>query len=564
MAEIPFSDLHCHPTLYAFNRMRSSPELERDRAVFHPWQECASDVKKMESASRGTWYSQANFPKLIEGKVKLAFASFTPIEKGFFIGSGYGDERKFSREVLRWLRGEVALMASFRLLKGDVDGAAREVLGILRNRGPLRKLVQRIVMAYPMKRVQFLASDAYDYWEELLLEYDFLKLGDRQRRQVEIETGEGKKSVQGSYRIVKDSQDLEESFATDDEVALVLTIEGGHVFSVGPKLEILSLEVMKERIKRLKEWEHPVLFLTLAHHFENGLCGHAHSLIDMADWIMDQEQALNEGLDKERGRAVIRELLDLDEENKDRGGKRILIDTRHMSAQSRKEYYEEIIKPYNQWWEKQSKAYQARYPKLPVVMSHCGYTGVATLDELIRDASREGDNWRKGSWYSWNINLCDEDIRITVESEGLIGLCMDRRILGMASGEKVAPEVASQVLIEQIFAIADAVMVDDRLSEAEKARVWDCICLGTDYDGVIQPLEAYPTALDLPQFGKDLRRALKEREHTRQIGAIGVEVILEKIAWRNAYEFAMRHLPAAVGQGLKKQKKEISSEEAVV
>jgi hypothetical protein len=49
----------------------------------------------------------------------------------------------------------------------------------------------------------------------------------------------------------------------------------------------------------------------------------------------------------------------------------------------------------------------------------------------------------------------------------------------------------------------------------------------------------------LPQFGKDLRHRLEQQKHTRMIAEIGVEEILEKLAWKNAYHFARTHLPAA-------------------
>ncbi len=527
--------------------MRNSPAVEGDPGRFHAWTELSSNVKKMAAGARGTHYTQANIPRLIEGNVKLAFASFTPIEKGFFIGSAHGDERPFAEELTRWIRGETPKAALFRLVTGDIDGAAREVTAILRNDGPLRQLVQRFVMDYPLNRVRFLSGERYDYWTELLKEYDFLKARDGERCAAEIATPHGTRRVEGRYRLVEGPETLDEVFAADDETALLLTIEGGHVFSVGPDLNPLPLTTMVERVQAMKEWDHPVLFLTLAHHFFNGLCGHAHSLIDSADWIMDQEFGLNEDFVPDVGLSVVRELLDLDDQLRDRGGKRILIDVRHMSARARKTYYDEIVRPYNKDHAIQPGRHQRRFPKIPVIMSHCGYTGAPTLDRLIADQAHECDRWHRGAFYAWNINLSDEDIRVVHQSEGLVGLCFDRRILGQKPGQRLPAERARDLLIDQVLAIADVIFLDDRLDDAEKARAWDIICIGSDFDGVIHPLEPYPTALTLQDFAEDLRRRLREVRHTRQIDAIGVDELVEKIAWKNAYEFAMRHLPAAVG-----------------
>ena len=76
----------------------------------------------------------------------------------------------------------------------------------------------------------------------------------------------------------------------------------------------------------------------------------------------------------------------------------------------------------------------------------------------------------------------------------------------------------------------------------DKHTIWDCLCLGTDYDGLIDPVSCYPTALDLGRFAQDLEERLEKIKHTRQIASIGVKTLVEKICWRNAYDLAMRHL----------------------
>jgi microsomal dipeptidase-like Zn-dependent dipeptidase len=128
---------------------------------------------------------------------------------------------------------------------------------------------------------------------------------------------------------------------------------------------------------------------------------------------------------------------------------------------------------------------------------------------------------------------------------GLIGLCFDQRICGVGPGQRVPGAGWAHVVLRQIFGMADVILHDDRLDDAEKARIWDCLTIGSDYDGFIDPLSRYPTALSLELFARDLRELLFAHRHTRLIERVGVDVLLEKIAWRNAYDFAQRHLPAA-------------------
>jgi hypothetical protein len=543
-----FADLHVHPTLYAFNRMRHTPGLADNPDVYHPWHELPSNLEKMNQGARGTDYAQANFARMTEGGVRLAFASFTPIEKGFFVGHSTGKETDFTRELLGLISGYTLARSARRLIEKGPPAAAREVTRILRNRGPLRQLVQTMVLKYSLPRVRHILSDRYDYWDELVSEYAFLQSRDGERVKVDVDFGQGLHKIEGCYHLIRNEEHLKDVFENSDrDIAAVLTIEGAHVFSIGPDQNPVSEEVMFARMAELKRWEHPVLFLGLAHHFDNGLCGHAHSLVDAATLVMDQRDRLHEDFERrdDLGIRVTRELLDLDENLEDKGGRRIIIDVRHMSPRTRKSYYAEIIAPYNA---KRGRGKKGGRPKIPVIMSHCGYTGVATLDELIANAHREDDHWHQNPYYAWGINLSDEDIRVIHASEGLLGLCFDQRVAGMPPAQKLADANQPRLLLNQILGVVDVVMQDDRLKASEKKKIWDRICLGTDYDGVIDPISAYPTAISLPRFAGDLREGLLRFRHTRMIDAIGVDALVEKICWRNAYEFALKHLPAACGE----------------
>ncbi|QDG49380.1 hypothetical protein FIV42_01100 [Persicimonas caeni] len=545
-----FADLHCHPTMFGFHRLRNDPEAEADPDRFHPWHVHEPNFEHMRRGKRAAQYSQCCFPQLAHSDTRLVFASITPIERGFFQGS---DEEvgNFVPELLELVSGVTIAKSAAKLVRGKPFAAARELLGVARNRGPVRALIHRTFLKYGKQRVEHLLSRDYDYWEEFEREYDFLRRrnGDKERVEVPIPSEEGRREVDGCYHLV-DGPDTFESVARQgDDVAVLLSIEGGHVFSIGPDGRRVDEATIFERIRRLKDLEHPVFYLTLAHHFDNGICGHARSLIDLANLVMDQRPRMHEGFepDGDLGLRVVRELLDLDDALQDRGGRRILIDTRHMSPRTRQQYYNEVVRPYNARHADKSARERRRFPKIPVISSHSAHTGVRHLSELVANAEHENDHWHRNPFYAWGLNTADEDVRMVHQSEGLYGVSFDQRIVGVPPFQKVPEHQWPHIMLNQIFGVVDVIMDDDRLSPASKRTIWDRICIGSDFDGMIDPVSRYSTAVDFRTFADDLRRLFRKYRHTRMIEQIGVDELVEKIAWKNAYAFARRHLPSVVG-----------------
>ena len=195
---------------------------------------------------------------------------------------------------------------------------------------------------------------------------------------------------------------------------MVLTIEGMHALGTDT-----NLDKVEERIMELKKWDQPVFFVTFAHHFNNFLGGHAHSLPDALRLLSDQTDGLNGDILPE-GKRAIRMLLSLDSglERDASLGRRILIDLKHTSALTRKWYYKVVSSAMD------------KGDTIPVILSHVGYSGWDTLQETIEYAPQENDNDLKDGFYPWNINACGEDVRWAAKTGGLVGLCFDQRILG--------------------------------------------------------------------------------------------------------------------------------------
>ena len=542
-----YADLHTHPSLYPFNRLRNSA-AESDPSRFHPWEPMPVDARKQAEGAHASSYTQASFAKLTRSRTRLAFASLTPIERGFFEVVEGENHRPFAREALRLATGATAVKGGLAWLRHGREGAEEELTGILRNRGPVRQALQVAYLHYSLARVRHLISEGYDYWDEYRRELDFLRTRDGQRHvpaRGQVATGL-EQDCAGTYHLVRDADQLARLIDGDgDQIAVVLTIEGAHVFALDPGGRPATLSTIQDRIEALRRQPEPVLFLTLAHHFDNGICGHAHSLPAAARLAMDQKKRMFEGFEREgdRGLRIVRELLDLDGSLRDRGERRILLDIKHMSPRTRREYYAEVIGPYNDRWATRSAADRGETQPLPVIASHVGYSGIATLEELESNTPLETDHHFSGGNNAWGLNLCDEDVRMVLASRGLIGVIFDRRVAGVAPGTQVPDHLWDRVLFGQLLGFVDAVMLDDRIPASERRGIWDCLCFGTDYDGVMHPIPRYATVLDFDRLAEDLARLLHAVRHTRMIDEIGVDELVDKICWRNAYDFALRHLP---------------------
>lgn len=540
MAHSPryFADLHCHPSLYSYNRMRQT-ELEHDEHAYHLWQPQPENIEHMRQGKRAATYHQSEPAKLVAGRCRLAMLSITPIEKGFLVPSREV-QRSTTGELVKLATGATLAKSGLSLLKKDRLDALNELLGILRNEGPIRQAVQQRILHYDPRRIAFMMSQDYDYWDDFLHEYEFISRRDRLTTTV---TSQSTGPVTGSYALCDDASQLEalDQDELGHDILFVMSIEGAHTFTMDCRDERRPDDEIFSRIDTLKQLETPIFFLTLAHHFDNGICGHAHSMPDVVSVLADQRHRMHEGFEREGdiGLRVVRRLLSLDDDLADTGENRILLDCKHMSAKTRQEYYAEVIEPANALLAK------TRQPLLPVIFSHAAYSGVRSLEAMIRDAPREDDNWKIGPYYAWTLHCSDDDILMIHKTRGLFGVCFDQRVAGLSNSQKIHPEQLHHVLFQQILGVVDVIMARDDLSNKEKARIWDCICLGTDFDGLIDPVSAYPTALNLDDFAHDLRRDLEEIQHTRQIAKIGVDAIVDKIAYKNIADFTSVHLPRA-------------------
>lgn len=327
------------------------------------------------------------------------------------------------------------------------------------------------------------------------------------------------------WSLVSTSQELNRNLGEDGHISVVLSIEGAHVFNTGltPFGRRTDEAEVLERIQLIRQWKYPPVFITYAHNFYNELCGHAGSLESLGP-LVNQLPGMNAGF-TELGLKALHALLD------DSGGRPIFLDVKHMSLQARLQYYGILQSEYA------SKSW------LPIVVSHGGVTG-CTLNqtESIGGAGK--------LFYRRDINFFDEELQKVAESEGMFAIQMDTRRLTSREGMKLASVIAKQKKVSigavlvwfQLRHIAEVL-------DSKALPAWDMICIGSDFDGTINPPDGILGAMEYSQFGQDLLLLIKEylfgKRYSWRLpenGWLDAAAILEKFASGNAIRFLERYL----------------------
>jgi microsomal dipeptidase-like Zn-dependent dipeptidase len=70
----------------------------------------------------------------------------------------------------------------------------------------------------------------------------------------------------------------------------------------------------------------------------------------------------------------------------------------------------------------------------------------------------------------------------------------------------------------------------------------DLFCLGTDFDGFIDPLNSYPTVMKFEQLGEDLIKVINTDPDSRRLMRnMKAENFVEKFCFSNAYNFVLKN-----------------------
>ena len=343
------------------------------------------------------------------------------------------------------------------------------------------------------------------------------------------------------FMIVRRQSDL-----LSDTPKLVFAIEGAHSFHGDQLNNPAFQDQVLQHLQQVKRWRNPIFMLTFCHFEYNHLAGQAWAipipgvakpLIKKA--IKNLTPPRNKVGISIFGWKVIKEALD----NTD--GYRILIDLKHASVQSRKAYYEFIKKEYGNG-------------QVPVILSHAGVSGIETFQKQLTKVDNQKSNEARhfDKFNPWALNMCDEDIKNIVEIGGMMGISFDQRILGInnrsfrtymkrtlrrAGKAQNILNTHTCAWLENIFHIVKVSNDDD---------AWRMICLSSDNDGVIDPIDSCPTAMHLQRFEQRLNSiAYPYYYNSPYRGKIFVNSAqdlnakLRKILYDNLNEFIYDHFP---------------------
>ncbi len=474
-----FVDIHCHPTMRAFH---TSPNGHKKNL----WDRTKNDVidtlvgrwiwEKSKGVSK---FSQSNFYNCIDGKARVVFDSLYPLERGFI------NFRKFPELLIGKKANETLVVTA--------SGVSVE---------QFRNLKKKI-----------------NYFEELNEQYNFL-----------VKNQGASPCGKFSYTIPSNYCELKKSLLADDSsINVIITIEGAHVFGCGTdaseKVLIEELkQTLKKNIRAVKKWKHPPFFITFAHHFWNQLCGHASTLPTPTKVTCNQNKGLNTGF-TELGLFVLDELLST------KNGKRILIDTRHMSVKSRIHYFKYVSN------------HNKLYPndRIPLISSHSAVNGFDTLihSTRVKDSSSKK---KATSFCAWSLNISAEEAIATHESGGIAGIILDK---GRNSGiellksiEKVKnPEEKKNLFLKLI---CDNIFF--LIASVNCKTGWDIPTIGSDFDGVIMHFDNYEDMSKLPDLKRDLIDFLTKNNYKSELwfGYLPEE-LMHKLFTQNAMDFLKKN-----------------------
>ncbi|MEH0154231.1 hypothetical protein V6R21_08800 [Limibacter armeniacum] len=264
-------------------------------------------------------------------------------------------------------------------------------------------------------------------------------------------------------------------------------------------------KMLEENIKKVKSWgggEHAPVYATMTHSFWNMVAGQAPVVPKTVRALgLKQRPGLHEGF-TELGRSVLEMLLS--KEN----GRRVLPDVKHLSREARKEYYS--------IWE----SYRAKGDTFPIIFSHAAVSGIKHLDKKDKEEELVAmDKLHKpyhGYFNRTPLNLCDEDIWNIFRSRGIIGMMMDeKRLLGRRSKTDInkVKKAGDEKALQMEYMKAWMAHVFYIIEQCQSKEAWSMICIGSDFDGVIDSMKAFPNAESFPEMAEVMVEFLRSHEN---------------------------------------------------
>ncbi len=380
--------------------------------------------------------------------------------------------------------------------------------------------------------------------------------------------------------VLKKKSDYVES--DPNTINVFFTIEGLHTLCNKPNK--FDEQIIKANLQKLLD-QFPVFATTLTHLQQSAVCNHAYGI-----QFINDDRFLPTGLGiKQLGYKMIEHLIKKD----------ILIDVKHMSLLSRRQLYNYL---------------NHMGHNVPVICTHAGLTGIS-YEDIHQYVGRRP--WRSKSKKVYKIktskpakyglsprpgfnlnslNLFDEDVIFILKSGGMIGLSLDKRILGFSefendtSSRETFPfndeyvsdkEIASYFPKKTKFKIGakvhnanslswdeikDGGIVEPRLAEYHLTyfmqqilhiivvaqnngysvnKTLKQICLGSDFDGVINPIWTCDSTDELQNFKQIFQNSFvkfSKDSGVNLLASFRINSFTEDLFYRNGKNFVLERL----------------------
>lgn len=447
------------------------------------------------------------------------------------------------------------------------------------------KLIKKLTQDLNKNLLESIEKQSISYWELLLRELSHALKFESQPQTVRDENGN---DVDVHYKIINSMAEYDPH--AQNTIHVVLSIEGGHAFYENPDILNQDIADIKERITEFKTptAQRPTIFhINLAHHAQNRFTNHAHAIpTDCAGKGGTDRfggyNPIEHGLTEE-GKEFVRRCL-----QQENGEKRILIDLKHLSLKARQDYYQLVEDEFPDTpliathmgvtgFASQSFHYVKEGQLTPIVRGITEYTDRRCYKVHYEQLFAFELNRDRICFNPWSINLYDDDIVKIVETGptgGLIGLVLDERILGKTKSitNYHAPELFSKTK-RGVSPWLDAPAcvnghlqrtgLDDDILEINTDprnahpnglyyflnnwlhivkiggdNAWKNVCLGSDYDGLINALDVAPKANFMASFRARLTQELPLIADIKEVQLpASADELVGALLYDNAFNF---------------------------
>lgn len=379
-----------------------------------------------------------------------------------------------------------------------------------------------------------------DYWKDLQNEFQFIESGEGLAVKID--------NLYHTYRVAKSFDDLQRHQQENEDpkagktkdrpivLSLIYSIEGMHVLDDDLSKPLVPKKVL-QKVTDLKNRSCSPWFVNISHHFDNKLCGHARSLKDKVAKCTNQETNIN-GPISPLGQSVVKLLLDKDK------GKRIFVDLKHMSISARKWYRD---------WRRQNSP-----EEIPLIISHGTCNGLPNYEGRASDFPLLGKYFitpvgdeigGDGTFKEQNsINFYDDEIAELVASNGIMGMQLDERRLANTEGmDRVKHSIwrhkimhyRSELVWNQLRYMAE-------MLDSKGLFGWGHIAIGSDYDGIVDPLNSFWTIEQYDSLAQYIERHAFSYFNDypdnlkNSFNKISPDELIERLFRRNAWDFFKR------------------------